>query len=150
MIVAIAAISVIPISFADTNTYQLKAEGKTFDITYSLDGKIIAMTADQESTSLLVGVTNVQDSIFVITFPSELLSASNAEFVILVDGLETDYTITYNENNPTITLPLEAGSEEIEIVGTSVIPEFPLGAIAIMGIVSATLVVLSRVKMQFR
>ncbi len=150
MIVAIAVISIIPISFADTNTYQFKVEDKTFDITYNLDGEVIAMTADRESTSLLVGVTNVQNSIFEITFPSELLSASNAEFVILVDGLETDYTITYNGNNPTITLPLEADSEEIEIIGTSVIPEFPLGAIAIMGIVSATLVVSSRVKTQFK
>ncbi len=149
-IIFVAMIPVVPLSFADSGTYNLKAHGKTFDVTYSMYGKIIAIEADQESTSLLVGTTNVEDSVFEIGFPSELLSASNGEFIVLVDGLETDYTITYDGNNPTLTFPIEAESEEIEIIGTSVIPEFPFGAIAIMGAVSAVILVFSRTKTLFK
>lgn len=138
-------------SFADSGTYRLVTEEKTFEIQYGLDGDVIAMAADKESTSLLVGVENVEDSIFEIAFSSELLAASNAEFVVLVDGLETDYSITYDGNNPRLAFPIPAYSEEIEIIGTSVIPEFPFGALAVMAIVSLVVVAVSRTKfMPFR
>ncbi len=140
----VVMISLIPLSFADSGTYDLVVDGKTFAVAYSLDGEIIAMEADQESTSLLVGIANAEESVFEIEFTSELLSADNAEFVVLVDGLETDYTVEYNGDSPILTFPIEAGSEEIEIIGTSVIPEFPLGAIAVMGAVSAMVLVFSR------
>jgi hypothetical protein len=149
-ITTIAMLSLLPISFADSGTYELEVDGKTFDITYNLDGQVIAVEADQESTSLLVGITNANDSIFEIGFSSEVLSAINGEFIVLVDGLEADYAISYNGNDPTITFPIEAGSEEVEIIGTSVIPEFPFGAIAAMGIVSTIVLIISRTKSVFR
>jgi hypothetical protein len=148
MITMIGMLSVIPLSFADQKTYNLEAGEKTFDITYSFDGDLISIDVDKESTSLLVGTQNLKDSVFEISFPAELLSAQNAEFVVLVDGLETDYTTSYNDNNPTITFPIPADSEEIEIIGTSVVPEFPLGALAIMGIVSTAVIVFSRTRLR--
>lgn len=150
VIATIVAFSMVQMSFADSGTYELDIDGKTFDVTYGLDGEIIEMQVDQESTSLLVGITNVEDSTFEIGFPSELLSATNGEFIVLVDGLEIDYTVSYSGKEPTITFPIEAGSEEIEIIGTSVIPEFPLGAMAVMGAVSAMVLVFSRAKTVLR
>ncbi len=147
IIISIAILSMIPLSLAaDQGTHKLEADGKTFDVSYSFDGELVAMTVDQESTSLLVGTQNVEDSFFEISFSSELLSAKNAEFVVLVDGLETDYTVTYDGNNPTLTFPIPADSEEIEIIGTGVIPEFPLGALVIMGAVSTMAIVISRMR----
>jgi hypothetical protein len=143
-IIAIAAISTIPLSFADEGTMEVNAEGETFDIAYSVDGELLAIDIDQESTSLLVGLDQVHESTFTISFPSELLAAENASFVVLVDGLETDYSISYDGNNPTITVPIPEATEEIEIIGTSVIPEFPLGVLAVMGIVSAVALVFSK------
>lgn len=134
----------IPISFADEGTYQIEADGKTFDVQYSLDGEIIAMDVDQESTSLLIGTTNVHNTVLSVSFPSELLAAQDAQFIILADGLETDYTVTYEENNPTITIPIPEATEEIEIIGTSVVPEFPFGVLAIMGIVSVIGLVITK------
>jgi hypothetical protein len=143
-------LSVIPLSFADVGTYQLEVDDKTFEITHSFNGELIAIDVDEESTSLLIGTTNVEDSTFEIGFPSELLSAQNAEFIVLVDGLETDYIITYDGDNPTISFPIEAGSEEIEIIGTSVVPEFPFGALMVMGIVSSMVILFSRAKIFFK
>lgn len=134
-------------SFADNGVEQIKADEQTFDVSYSFDGELVAMQVDKESTSLLIGTTNVQESVFEISFPSELLAAEEAQFVVLVDGLETDYTVTYTENNPTITLSIPEATEEIEIIGTSVVPEFPLGVLAIMGIVSAMALVFSKTKL---
>lgn len=142
----IAAISTIPLSFADRGVETIEAEGESFDVSYSLDGELVAIQVDQESTSLLIGTTNVQDSTFEVSFPSELLAAENAEFVVLVDGLETDYTISYADNNPTILVQVPEATEEIEIIGTTVVPEFPLGVLAIMGVVSAMALVFSKTK----
>lgn len=147
LIATIAALSMVPLSFADQGTYVLKIDGKSFDVSYSFDGELLAMDVDRESTSLLIGTQNVEDSTFEVSFSSELLSAQNAEFVVLVDGLETDYVVTYNGNDPTIKFPTPADSEEVEIIGTSIIPEFPVGALAIMAAVSAGIIVFSRTKM---
>jgi len=141
-------ITMIPISFADQKSYDLKADEKTFDVSYSFDGDVIAMTADKESTSILIGTQNVKDSTFVISFPSELLSAQDAEFVVLVDGLETDYAVSYDGDKPTITFPIPADTEEIEIIGTSVVPEFPFGVLTVLGIMTATIIVFSRTRLR--
>jgi hypothetical protein len=139
--------SITSISFADSGTYTLDVEDKTFDVAYNLDGEVLAMDVDQESTSLLIGITNAEDSVLEVGFSSVLLSANDGEFIVLVDGLETDYTATYEGENPTLSIPIEAGTEEVEIIGTSVIPEFPFSAIAVMGAVSAMILVLSRTRL---
>lgn len=132
------------LSYADQNVYQINEEGKTFDVKYVLDGNVLAMDADVESTSILIGTTNVEDSIFEISFPSELLAAQDADFIVLVDGFETEYTVTYDGDNPSISFPIAAGTEEIEIIGTSVVPEFPFGALLVMGVVASIAVLLTK------
>lgn len=144
LLLSVALFSIIPLSFSDQGTYSLKSDEKSFDVSYSFDGDLVAIDVDKESTSLLVGMQNVKDSIFTISFPSELLSAQNSEFVALVDGLETDYTVTYNNGSPTISFPIQADSEEVEIIGTSVVPEFPLGALFVIAMVSAVGIAISR------
>jgi hypothetical protein len=145
-IAMVVTISAIPLSFAEEGVETIEAEGESFDVSYSFDGELVAMQVDQESTSLLVGTINVQESTLEISFPSELLAAENAEFIVLVDGLETDYTVSYANNNPTIMVQIPEATEEIEIIGTTVIPEFPLGVLAIMGAVSAMALVFSKTR----
>lgn len=149
IVVLFAIVYMIP-SYAESGIYKLQVDEHSFDVKYSFDGEILAMGIDQESESLLIGIIDVQDSVFEIGFSPELLNADDGEFVVLVDGVDTDYTITYDGENPTITFPIEAGSEEVEVIGASVIPEFPLGAITIMGAVTAIVLVFSRIKLPFR
>lgn len=144
-------LSIIPLSFADQRNYDLKVDGNTFNLSYDFDGELLAFGIDTESKSLLVGTTNVNESTFELSFSSEVLSAENDEFVVLVDGAETNYSVTHTDNNTKLSFVIPIATEEIEIVGTNVIPEFPLGVLAIMGIVSAATLVFSRTKlMQFR
>ncbi|MBM2819903.1 MAG: hypothetical protein HW410_1585 [Nitrosarchaeum sp.] len=144
-------LSITPLSFADQRNYDLIVDGNTFDLSYDFDGELLAFGIDTESKSLLVGTTNVNESTFELSFSSEVLSAENDEFVVLVDGAETNYSVTHTDNNTKLSFVIPIATEEIEIVGTNVIPEFPLGVLAIMGIVSAATLVFSRTKlMQFR
>lgn len=146
----IMAISMIPASFADSGVYTIEAEDKSFDVQYSLDGQVIAMDADTQSTSILVGITDVEDSVFEITFPPELLAAENADFIVLVDGLETDYLISYDEDTPTISFGIPALTQEIEIIGTTVVPEFPFGALLTLGAVVSVAMLLAKRRTIFK
>ena len=133
----------IPVSHEDLTTYGLKTDGRTFDLGYEFDGSLISMDVDKQSTSLLVGIKDVKDSQFTITIPPDLLNAQNGEFIVLVDGFETDYSLSYKNNVAKISFPIPDLSEEVEIIGTSVIPEFPFGSLAILGAVVAMMFIFS-------
>lgn len=151
VIMIIVISSIIPLSFAESGKYDLTVDEKTFNLSYNFDGDLISMDIDQETKSLLVGTTNVDESTFEISFPSELLSAEDNEFVVLLDGIETDYAVTHTENMTKFSLVIPIATEEIEIIGTNVIPEFPIGTLAILGIISSVAIILFRTKlMQFR
>ena len=144
IITLIVISSIIPLSFSESGNYDLEIDEGTFNLSYSFDGEIVSMDIDKELPSLLIGTVNVDESAFELSFPSELIGAENDEFIILLDGAETDYTITHTEDMTEISFVIPIATEEIEIIGTSVIPEFPFGVLAIMGIVSAMAVVFSR------
>jgi len=116
--------SILPSVFAE-KTYNLAIDEHSFDLTYEFSGDVMAMAIDQELTSLLIGVENTKDSLFRITFDNTLVSAENDNFAILVNGLEVDYDILDDGNSSTLRFYVEEGTEEIEIIGTHVIPEFP-------------------------
>ena len=151
VIATIMILSIVPLSFAEQRNSDLTIDGSTFNMSYDFDGELLAFGIDTESKSLLVGTADVNESTFELTFPSEVLSAENDEFVVLVDGAETNYSVTHIDDNTKLIFVIPVATEEIEIIGTNVIPEFPLGVLAIMGIVSAAALVFSRTKlMQFR
>ena len=131
--------SILPSVFAE-NIYNLTVDEHSFDLTYEFSGDVIAMAIDQELRSLLIGVENTTDSLFRITFDNTLISATNDNFAILVNGLEVDYDILDNDNSSTLRFYVEEGTEEIEIIGTHVIPEFPFSVF--FGFVLMTSIVL--------
>lgn len=123
-------------------SYMLNTDDQTFEVRYSLDGQVIAMAIDHELNSLLIGITEIKDSAFQITLPQDLISAENNEYVVLVNQIEVDYNVSKQGDTVTLSFFVPADSEEIEIIGTQVIPEFPLGVLLIFAttIVVVTLV----------
>jgi len=133
--------------YSEEKTYVLAVDDHTFDIVYEVDADVLAMAIDQELTSLLVGLENTKDSQFTIDFQKEMLSAENDEFAVLVNGLEVEYEIFQNSNDYVLVFYVSEGTEEVEIIGTHVIPEFPFGAF--FGLVLMTSVVLAMKKFHF-
>ena len=120
------------------STYSLETDDVSFEISYELNGDVIAMAVDENTTSFLIGITNVEDSTFEISLPTELISAENNEFVVLVDGIEVDYDVSTQNDISVLQFFVPANSQEIEIIGTHVIPEFPLGVLVVL----ATMIVI--------
>jgi len=146
VIIAILIIGISPI-FAEEKKYVLEIDEHVFDIVYDIDADVLAMAIDQESKSLLVGIENAQDSQFMISFPKEMIDAENGEFAILVNGVEIEYEISSDSKDYALIFYVPVDSEEVEIIGTHVIPEFPIGVIAIIAIVMMGSIIISRRKL---
>jgi predicted secreted protein with PEFG-CTERM motif len=75
--------------------------------------------------------------------PDEVISAEKGQFQLFIDGIEIRYDLTRFPNDYALGMIIPKGGEHIEIVGTTVIPEFGtiammVLAIAIISIVAVT------------
>jgi hypothetical protein len=129
--------------------YKLDFMENTYLIPFSVNAEILAMTIDPESRSLLIGLANTQDSKFTIDLKHELISAQNNDFVVLANGKEIDYQITSTSDSSKFTFFVPEFTEEVEIIGTRVIPEFPGTIILILGIMTFSIVIFAKVKLPF-
>jgi hypothetical protein len=130
----------------DPLEYVLEIDENEFSISYQVNAKVIAMAIDPELTSLLIGLENTSDSIFVIDLKHELIRAHNNEFAVLVNGLEVDYDIVSDSDSSTLSFLIPVFTEEVEIIGTHVIPEFPAGILIGLAVLISSVVATSRIK----
>ncbi len=130
---------------AYAESFSLEIDDEVYDIEYDFNGDIIAMAIDKETFSLLIATENVNDSQFQIKLPNDLIRAENNEFAILVNGFEVDYEVldTVDVN---LTFFVPTFTEEIEIIGTFVVPEFPLGAVLVLGTISGIIIIVQKSK----
>ena len=125
-------------------SYDLIIDENSFELKYELNGDVIAMALDQELTSLLIGIENTKDSTFAIELPNEMIRSEDNAFAVLVNGLEVDYEIVSDNDSSALEFFVPSGTEEIEIIGTYVIPEFPLGFVLIFGAIMTVVCLMTR------
>ena len=97
--------------------------------------EIQSMTPDTEMKSMIIAIKTDCDGELTITLPKDVIDTDEEGFFILVDGDETNHKASSLGEFWTLTIPFSYGSEEIEIIGTFVIPEF--GTIAMLVLVAA-------------
>ncbi|RNJ75798.1 MAG: PEFG-CTERM sorting domain-containing protein [Nitrosopumilus sp. H13] len=94
-------------------------------IPYTISGGIVTGAfINTKDTSVVINIESTDDGILTIN-PAK--SVQDGIFAVLVDGQESD-DVEYDGNMVTVMFP--AGTEQIEVFSTFVIPEF--GAIAAM------------------
>jgi predicted secreted protein with PEFG-CTERM motif len=127
------ASSRIPIS----NYFVVKdpTSQQTFSVNYTISGGTVKdMTIDTQSISLIVSLNSTSDGTIVLQIPRSLIDAKTSTgqddaFIILIDGAEVKPQGEETNNSfRTLTIPFLQGDQDIEIIGTWIVPEF--GAIA--------------------
>ena len=105
--------------------------------------EILGMMPDYENKSLIIEINTTCDGVLTITLPKDVIDTDEEGFFILVDGDEVKHDALSESEFWTLNIPFSNGSEEIEIIGTFVIPEF--GTIAVLVLVAAitTIVMIS-------
>jgi predicted secreted protein with PEFG-CTERM motif len=101
-------------------------------------GHVISATVNTNDNSVIINIDADDDGTLTIS-PSE--STQNGIFMVLVDGEESDDA---EINGNTVTVPFFAGTEQIEIIGTFVIPEFGTIAAMILAVAIISIIAISR------
>jgi predicted secreted protein with PEFG-CTERM motif len=136
-------------------TITVEIAGREHPIRYQINGGTLTnMTADPETATLTATINSTAPGALVVELPRSMIQSlsevgaptggNDTDFEAFVDteGGIFDETMT-NRTVRELTIPFEQGAEEIEIVGTWVVPEFGaiaaiILAIAIVGIIVAT------------
>jgi len=130
------------VSVEDIGENSLLVEG--INVNYTINGgKIISITPDLDAKSLIIKINTTDDGELVINLPKDVIDTDEGQFFVLVDGEIVEQLEEVHDNSRTLTIPFYYGSEEIEIIGTFVIPEFGtivvlVLAISIIAIIAVT------------
>ena len=100
-------------------------------------GHVISATVNTNDNSVIINIDADDDGTLTIS-PST--STQEGIFMVLVDGEESNDA---EINGNTVTVPFLAGSEQIEIIGTFVIPEFGTIAAMILAVAIISIVAIS-------
>ena len=119
-----------------------------FEIQYMItNGTLDELTADVETATITAMITSEEDGELTLQLPREIVDSvengEDAEYLVYVDDVEDFADDDFGEEVRTLTVPFAAGTEQIDFVGTMVIPEFGaiaavVLAVAIVGIIVAT------------
>ena len=137
-------ITIDSIITATTITIQGSTDLISYEIT---NGKVINAIPDMDAVSLLVHIESIDDGSITLTIPRSVLDATinneDDEFFVLVDGEEVEFEEIITSTDRILTINFLAGTEEIEIIGTFVIPEFGTIAAMILAVAIISIIAIS-------
>ncbi|MDC0209563.1 PEFG-CTERM sorting domain-containing protein [Nitrosopumilus sp.] len=127
-----------------TVTVQDSTDLILYEIT---NAKLLNVVPDLDAVSLLIYIETTDEGLITLTIPRSVLDASinggDDEFFVLVDGEEVDFEEITTSVDRTLTIDFLAGTEQIEIIGTFVIPEFGTIAAMILAVAIISIVIIS-------
>jgi predicted secreted protein with PEFG-CTERM motif len=149
-------------SFTGTETawipFTVNIGGNNYTIRYQISGgSVSGMTADVELSTLTVALATTADGTLQLQLPRNVIQAlsvegqptggSDVDYFAFADSIPADAEETSPATGGAgvreISIDFEQGTEEIEVVGTWIVPEFGVIAaivlaVAIVGIIVAT------------
>lgn len=132
--------------------FDLTAGGQTYPVEYMITGGSVEnMTIHGENQTLGVTINSMSNGTLALRLPREVIDSQTAEgedadFAAFIDNAEFQEPGELDEpaeDTRTILIGFPAGTGSIDVIGTSVIPEFStiavvVLAVAIIGIIMAT------------
>ena len=92
---------------------------------------------NKERKSLVFSISDInQDDLMSVRFAEELVSAEGKRLILLIGGQEKGYESNTQDDKRTMIFVLPENTTKVEIVGTKVIPEFPLSVVVLAAMVS--------------
>lgn len=142
-------------SLGDMGTVVVKYGDTTYEIATNFsNGKVVNATLIPDDSQLLLDLepSQTEDGKLVVTLPRALIDSKSADlssdnpFTIVFSDSEA----TYEESNSTDTtrtllIDIPVGTEYLTIVGTQVVPEFPIGILLVMSAIFGGAVLSTRV-----
>ena len=124
-------------------------QGSTDLVGYEITGgKLLGIMPDVDANSLVISIDATEDGSITLTIPRSILDAilpegGDDDFFVLIDGEEVEFDETKSSTDRTLTIPFPAGTEQIEIIGTFVVPEFGTIAAMILAVAIISIIAVS-------
>jgi predicted secreted protein with PEFG-CTERM motif len=159
VLILILSISITTVYAQTTQQFEVKDPSGTqsYQVNYGISGATVQnISINQNDASLIVDMTSTDGGTLTMSMPRALIDAksgsSDDQFIVLVDGADSDFNETQTTTSDrTITVDFPAGTEQIEIIGTQVVPEFGGLSFAILAIAVISIVVFStKSRLKFR
>ena len=129
-------------------TGTIGVDRTNFVLSYTIKGgSVLSVTPDDEANSLIIAIKTTSDGVLTITLPRALIDAKingqDDNFFVLIDGEEVEFEETTTDTDRTLTIAFPDGAEEIEIIGSFVVPEFGTIAALILAIAIISIIAVS-------
>ena len=114
-------------------------------------GTITTIILNEQPPGITVIIVSTDDGELVLTIPRTTFESkdngntgADIPFVVIVDDVvSNDVVETIGGDTRTLTIPFTLGTETIDIIGTWIIPEFGVIAIAILAVAIISIITLS-------
>jgi len=103
-------------------------------------GSVSSIITNSDDATLVVAVDAPDDGELSITMNSNYITAFDDDsYFVLVNNEE----VWFSQDGSTLTIPFEAGTEKIEIVGSAVVPEFGTIAMVVLAVAIVSIIVIT-------
>ncbi len=136
------------------NTIALEIVNASYQIRYQISGdnQLKAMWVQRDNITLTAEISAVSDGVLTIELPRNVIDSKKQPnvddaYAVFVDGQFVPYDEIMNNTQARIlSIEFGNGSEQIEITGTHIVPEFgPLAAL-VLAISLASVVLVTKIK----
>lgn len=129
-------------------TLTKTVSGTDYKLTYQItSGSVTEIIPNENANSLIIEIIPTASGELTITLPREVIDAKigseDDDFFVLVDAKEVSFKEKFSGNERTLTIDYSANTDEIEIIGTFVIPEFGSLVILILVISIMSIILVS-------
>ena len=103
-------------------------------------GSVSSIITNSDDATLVVALDASDDGELSITMNSDYITAFDDDsYFVLVNNEE----VWFSQDGSTLTIPFEAGTEKIEIVGSAVVPEFGTIAMVVLAVAIISIIVIT-------
>ena len=128
-------------------------DGTDYELVYGISGGSVTHVApDYEAQSLIIQIDSISNGTLLVKLPREIIDSKfggkDDDFFVLIDGLDSEFNEGKTDSERTLTIPFQEGSEEVEIIGTYVVPEFGTIAVLVLIISLISVIFISQNKLK--
>ena len=129
-------------------------QGTDYELVYGISGgSVTQVTPDSEAQSLIIQIDSISNGTLLVKLPRNVIDSkfdgNDDNFFVLIDGLDSEFKEGKTLTERTLTIPFPEGSEEVEIIGTYVVPEFGTIAILVLIVSLISVIFVSQNKLKF-
>jgi predicted secreted protein with PEFG-CTERM motif len=134
------------------NELVVKGGGQVYCVPFDITGGAVSKNSiSSKTSSLTLMITTESDGSVSLQIPRNVLDArqqgmegDDADFIVLVDGEEADFEETdTTSDDRTLDITFPEGATQIEVIGTTAVPEFGTTAAIILAVAIVSIIAVS-------